>query len=371
MVMKITQKHRKIALLLVVALVAGVAFKLGYLGEMNLLNRTLASFLPVRHLNDWKLADHSNDWLLKFSSARLKMVGFDKATKWPSSNWLPDWFDPDEIIEWGKDPGLGIRDLHAAGITGQGVAVAIIDQSLLTSHMELTGQDVHEYPAHDMPYEERASMHGTAVASILGGKDIGVAPGSTLHLVEWSNELSVGECFREAAERLLVLNSQLPENERIRCLSCSFVLPMDARAKLEKAGIMVFDVDYYGAGPLTIRPYEDRNDPASWQASSWYTVHPETLFAPEQGRTVAGGYPTTGGLGTPIVDDNYMYSNLPALSWLPPYVMGVVALGLQVDPNLTQEQAWAYLKESGYPYRKGWIINPKGFVELVREYKAG
>ena len=34
------------------------------------------------------------------------------------------------LLEAGRDPGLGVRSLQARGITGQGVKIAIIDQSL-------------------------------------------------------------------------------------------------------------------------------------------------------------------------------------------------------------------------------------------------
>lgn len=46
---------------------------------------------------------------------------FDSQTPWPPKEKLPPNFDPNKILEAGKDPGLGIRDLHKQGITGQGV----------------------------------------------------------------------------------------------------------------------------------------------------------------------------------------------------------------------------------------------------------
>lgn len=43
------------------------------------------------------------------------------------------------LLEAGKGPGLGVRSLQARGITGQGVKIAVIDQSLLTDHPEISG----------------------------------------------------------------------------------------------------------------------------------------------------------------------------------------------------------------------------------------
>ena len=39
-------------------------------------------------------------------------------------------------MELGKDPGLGVRQLQAQGITGSGVGIAIIDQPMLVDHQE-------------------------------------------------------------------------------------------------------------------------------------------------------------------------------------------------------------------------------------------
>jgi len=67
-------------------------------------------------------------------------ITFDSFTEWPSRERLPVNFDPEEILEWGKAPGLGVGDLHAKGITGKGVHVAIVDQPLLTNHVEYAHQ---------------------------------------------------------------------------------------------------------------------------------------------------------------------------------------------------------------------------------------
>ena len=49
-------------------------------------------------------------------------------------------FNPDSIMEIGKNPGLNVRKLHKAGITGKGVGIAIIDQNLLVDHCEYKDQ---------------------------------------------------------------------------------------------------------------------------------------------------------------------------------------------------------------------------------------
>ena len=91
----------------------------------------------------------------------LSLANFDSQTRWPLADKLPAGFSVQQTMEMGKDPGLGIRDLHAKGITGRGVGIAIIDQPLLVDHREYTNQL--------RVYEE--------------GEDVTVI-GSTLHCME-------------------------------------------------------------------------------------------------------------------------------------------------------------------------------------------
>ena len=72
--------------------------------------------------------------------ADLFKTTFDSFTSWPSREMLPEGFDPERVLEWGKCPGLGVRELHERGVTGKGVHVAIIDQPLLMDHEEYKDQ---------------------------------------------------------------------------------------------------------------------------------------------------------------------------------------------------------------------------------------
>jgi hypothetical protein len=76
----------------------------------------------------------------------LQTTTFDTRTKWPTAELIPSGFSPARILEVGADPGLGIRALHAKGIAGRGVNVAIIDQPLLQTHREYAGK-IADYSA--------------------------------------------------------------------------------------------------------------------------------------------------------------------------------------------------------------------------------
>ena len=73
---------------------------------------------------------------------------------------------------------------HAAGLTGAGQLISIIDTGLLTSHDEFTGKTIRMPSAPNAP---GVDDHGTSVASIAvgaagSGRIIGVAPGADLQL---------------------------------------------------------------------------------------------------------------------------------------------------------------------------------------------
>ena len=79
--------------------------------------------LRSKDLTELDLTDYAGE---------LSMAIFDSETQWPEK--LPIGFDPKKCLELGKNPGLGVRALHKKGITGKGISIGIIDQTLLTSH---------------------------------------------------------------------------------------------------------------------------------------------------------------------------------------------------------------------------------------------
>ncbi|MBP3545414.1 MAG: hypothetical protein J6J82_03870 [Alphaproteobacteria bacterium] len=105
----------------------------------------------------------------------LPCIRFNSKTKFPSTDKMPDGFNPQQVLENGKAPGLNIADLHTMGITGKGITVAIIDQPLNTEHIEIKDNIVH-YESAGYPEHIEAQFHGTAVSSLLAGKTVGVAP---------------------------------------------------------------------------------------------------------------------------------------------------------------------------------------------------
>jgi hypothetical protein len=334
---------------------------------------------------------------------------FDTKTQWPSE--LPEPFDPGQIMEVGKNPGLGLRELHKGGITGRNVGIAIIDFPLLTGHIE--------YKKRLKLYEEikavhkEAHMHGTAMSSIAVGKTIGTAPGANLYFIgtfnakrrkkgtsraklDFSNEV-------RAINRLLEINDRLPENRKIRVISISTCWApgndgyneMNETVKKAKAkGIFIISSNLFEAygykfffHGLDRDPLKNPDDLSAYSVIGWEewisllgkrrfpefiriyeekfesSLKSDILLIPIYSRTEA----------SPAGKKEYTFCRRTGWSNVPPYIAGIYALACQVKPDITPEIFWeAALKtgegrivQKGEKKFRGKIINPVKLIQAI------
>lgn len=147
---------------------------------------------------------NASDSDLSNAGDAIKYIRFGNTTKFPSADKMPANFDPDTILEEGKNPGLNINDLHNLGIAGKNVTVAIIDQALNTEHVEIKDSIIH-YESIGYTDEETASYHGTAVSSILAGKTLGVAPDTKIvYFAADNHKDNSGKIFLEPETRAII-----------------------------------------------------------------------------------------------------------------------------------------------------------------------
>jgi len=300
----------------------------------------------------------------------LIKTSFDSNTPWPSKDKLPKKFDPEKIFEIGMNPGLGIKALHKKGFTGKGVKVAIIDQPLLTEHIEYK-KKIKKYTAIDCEGIS-PQMHGPAVSSILVGTNCGVAPEALLYY--WA-EPSWKKDYQQrttALEQIIDYNKNKPWEERIRIVSVSigynnnFVNLSAWKTKIKEAEendiIVVHCSDegnegFFGVG---CELDKDRNKPENYHPCYFLTNHSflknkKLLYVPIDNRTVA----SYGGV------NDYTFFPRGGLSCGAPYIAGVIALGLQANPYLKEEEIYKYLRETGTPFMDGFLINPQGFINSI------
>jgi hypothetical protein len=334
---------------------------------------------------------------------------FDTKTIWPDK--LPESFDPVQIMENGKNPGLQIRSLHRRGITGKGVGVAIIDFPLLTRHEEYKKR-LKLYKEINTVHKE-AHIHGTSMTSLAAGKNIGTAPEASLYFIGTFNmaprkkgETKAPLNFSneaEAVNRILEINEKLPEAKKIRVLSISASWApeneghqkmMEAVNRAKAEGIFVisgnlfetYNYEFYFHG-LDRDPLENPDDFSSYKVIPWdewmsllgrsrfpqfmdmyeesveKDLKLEVLLVPIYSRTMAS--PTGRGV--------YTFSRSGGWSMVPPYLAGIYALACQVRPEITPETFWQKALETGekriiHKGNKeipGKIVNPVRLIESI------
>jgi hypothetical protein len=356
---------------------------------------SIPAYDPDSH-NQWQMDLRSYDLSgldLRQSLNDLMYAEFDARTRWPTADKLPPGFDWQKIMELGKNPGLGIRSLHARGITGRGVGLAVIDQPLLVDHQEYAGQ-MQLYEEINVASNRASEMHGPAVASIAAGKTIGVAPEADLYYIGcYAGDFSAGNSFTnnfhyiaQGIQRILDINRQLPKDRKIRVISISVGWdPKDkgcdevtaAVKKAKAAGLLVvssnleesFGFRFQGLGraPLADPDKFELYEPALNWAKNFHAGEksPVQLLVPMDSRTTA----SPGGTG------EYVFYRRGAWSWAIPYVAGVYALAAQVKPTLTPDEFWSAAMKTGRTIERehdgktvpfGPILDPVALVAALQ-----
>lgn len=309
----------------------------------------------------------------------LLIADFDDDTKWPDS--VPKEYDIEKIKAYGIDPGLGIRNLHKKGITGQGVGIAIIDQSLLVNHVEYKDQIKLYEEIHNI--SDFAQMHGPAVASIAVGKNVGVAPEADLYYIAETHGVFKKDGFdwnlywiAKSIDRIIEINKTLPTDKKIRVISISLGidgpemkngdLVQEAINRASNEGIYTIAVgnSLMGTGR---DPLGDPNDLSSYtKGYFWrdteYNMIKEEILVPMDSRCVA----------SPTGENKYVFYYSGGMSWAVPYTAGLYALCCQVNPNITPEEFNAainktatkiHLDDSNDEYK---ILNPEGLINEIK-----
>ena len=214
------------------------------------------------------------------------------------------------------------------------------------------------------------SLHGPAVLSLLAGKEIGIIPDSKVYFL---GNVGGGNNEYEAIafEKIVELNKTLPESKKIRIVGMSHGADdaldptnaqhlREAQEKARESGIIVVDVSC-GMATAGVKGFQNRDSYQNYELTNWQKSGSviDRLIVPADNRTTAVGY----------LNDvsHYAYWSEGGFSWGVPYIVGVITMGLQIDPDLTEEEAFKYLHESAHDHLGGDFINPQGFIQKVKE----
>ncbi|MCL2461121.1 MAG: S8/S53 family peptidase [Defluviitaleaceae bacterium] len=342
----------------------------------------LQRFADVRAFSDGDKATYAPD---EYNPNDIYTYTFNEGTVFEGSEDLAK-----QILENGKNPGLGVRGLHDEGITGKGVNVAIIDQNLLLDHPEFADKIAEYYDTGCDQPADQGSMHAPAVTSLLVGDSVGVAPGAKVYFAAVPMWKEDSKYIADALNWIMDQNSKLPDNEKIRVVSIStdpsgqgstFTnqdLYDQAVLLAQQQGILVLDCRVNSTtGIIQGASYAPSNpdDITKTKPITNYPTNPAKpgkkevtnavfpsyfVYVPTEYRTVAEEY----SLGSP----SYAYWGQGGLSWAIPYAAGVLALGWQVNPDLDKDAIVKILQDTCYVTANGAkIINPPAFIEAVKE----
>jgi len=330
---------------------------------------------------------------LRESGKALSFALFDTRTVWPPGDRMPAGFDRARILDLGRNPGLGVRRLHARGITGKGVSLAIVDQPLILEHPEY-GERIRLYEEVGMPTNVPCQMHGPAVASIAVGKTCGVAPGADLFFIAaFAFDAKAGRpkggrdftWYAQAVRRLVEINRQLPGEKKIRALSLSVGWDkseagydaMESAVQAAKAaGMLVtsssirtthgISINGLGRSPLADPDQFESYGPGLFWGDGFPGGRQSTneLLMPMDSRTVASFTST----------NDYTFYRQGGWSWITPYLAATYALAVQVKPELTPDEFLSLTFQTGRTIDckfgdkaapLGVILDPAALIEAL------
>jgi hypothetical protein len=285
-------------------------------------------------------------------------------------------------------PGLGLRTLHERGYTGKGVNVAIIDGSLLADHEEYGDRLVHFEKIGDV--NDTDLYHGTTVASVFVGSRCGVVPEASLHF--FATNLADEENVLEALERLLLYNETLEPSHRIRIVSISTGLRQYEAAfhslirQANDQGIIVFTstMPTVTNPPFALREaaHDSQKDMDSLDnivIGEWMDeflskngMTRGELAATRKGGDLEKGYITLylpcarRYVASHTIKDGYVYEYDGGLSWATPFLAGLAAMALQVNPELTNDELLLLLRDSIVTNKHGLdVVDPQLLIRLA------
>ncbi|MHC4500160.1 MAG: S8 family serine peptidase [Planctomycetota bacterium] len=297
----------------------------------------------------------------------LKSEDLCSLTQWPGPEKLPPGFDPQRLLEDGKNPGLGIRALHKEGIDGEGVGIAVLDQPLLLGHEEYSSRLVRYDATRSGGIWLRPQMHGSPIVSVAVGKRCGVAPRAFVFYYAANTTSGSGKPRIQAdwINEIIKYNETAEDSKRIRVINISAapdraLVFREARKKALDAGILVVTcaqkwLDY---GTLNLIEGKDPDDPESYIPGG-YSGSTDVLRVP------VGNGTTASHRGI----DVYTYYRQGGMSWAAPYIAGLAALAFQVNPDLQPQTIVEQLVKTATHTKAGPIVNPRGFIESIKRSK--
>lgn len=284
----------------------------------------------------------------------LNKISFDDKTEFPVK--LPVGYEPEKLLKETRKVPLGIELLHAKGVSGQGMSVAIIDSAFLP-HVETERAGFYYYEHSKIASEH---FHGLLTSTILAGKKLGIVPNAKCYFYTMSQ--MTAERDGELVDGLKKIYEQVSKGEKICVVSLSMPYPKSTKdeyyevvEKLKEADCQVIDsVEFnkdficgrFTSADVLNLEYVDLND---WQKEGeWQQTIESRIVIPSAGRAL----PLWG------TEDRYHYCAQSGVSWSIPMLAGLYCLAKQMNPDVEYQEFVRLIKETAYKNKSGLnVIN--------------
>lgn len=297
--------------------------------------------------------DLSDKDLSSVSLEVLSKVAFSSTTIWPTQSKLPEGFNPQEILKQATTTNEDVKSLHKKGITGEGIAIAVIDNRFQgENHIEFENANIIKCTLSSAEIVDY-HFHMEDVLAKLCGKNLGIAPNSKVLYYEVSDE---EDCSLDVLNALKDIKTRILNGEQIRIINYSYSLTDDDNPfkcqqecvklieELKQLSCEIIDSTRFGEQffccGTTFLNVEDKIDyytPASFAKGKTYESKvKDKVNILCSGRTIPEFCTTTG----------YKYEPIDCFSWTIPQCVGYYALCLQTNPKLTYKQFVEICKKS-------------------------
>lgn len=311
--------------------------------------------------------DMSKHDLSNLDINHLNKLTFNSSTIWPSADKMPKDFNPQKLLEERKNPMMGIMDLHNKGITGKGVIVATIDSGYQgIEHVEFAGSKIK---AIDVCENPEYHFHAEGVLANLCGQNVGIAP--EVKVYHYNTQIGGSKRDLTILKALKDILNKVENGINIRAVNISGAL-CDNKELKSKVINIVEKLESYNCEVIDSAIFGKTFTNVEYGINSDIKNKEDVDFAKwaNKDHDLKKVGIVCGGKVVPEFcnNDGYKYEQESCYSWTIPQAVGLYALCLQVNKNLTWKDFENMAKESAITNEKGIkVVNPKGIVKLAEK----